>query len=244
MSYSLPSSNPDYLSPYIHAELPREDYPDTANSQWFVGIDLAPNKKLESGFVVLDKHKKLFQADKVISDRQILRIVEALGNPQQTVVAIDCPKSLSLPNKFAQERVRMYPNQLKQAPETEGRPYAHKEILRTDRCSDRAWELFDNLTAMGVTTILYFNVIAKQQYGIKIPFRTRSPQGCRALQAAVQEKLQLDGMVNNIFPSAVLDAMVAAYSAWILAYGQPVKDYQLFLDEAQRLLFEPGQQVR
>lgn len=243
MSHSLSSSNPDYLSPYIHDELALADYPYTANTQWFVGIDLAPNKKLESGLVVLDKNKTLFQADKVISDRQILRIVEALGNPKQTIVAIDCPKSLSLPNKFAQERVRMYPNQLKHAPVVEGRPYAHKEVLRTDRCSDRAWSLFDDLNAMGVTTILYFNVIAKQQYDIKIPFRTRSPQGCRALQAAIQDKLKLDGMVNNIFPSAVLDAMVAAYSAWVLAYGEPVKDYRLFLDEAQRLLFEPMERV-
>lgn len=203
---------------------------------WCVGLDLAPNEKLETGFVVLDGQRQLHQADKIITDGQIVTAISQLGDSSQTIVAIDAPKSLSLESKWQQERVRMHPLQLHQ-------PVLGGDItqphLRLDRFSERTWFLADELIQRGFTVVVTVDALARQRYGLTHPFRARSPQGCKALQAAIQRDLKLQGLPKHMLPVSVLDGMITAFTAWLVAYGHRGQQFELYTDAAQRLFAEP-----
>ena len=226
------------LSPYLQQLAPPDAVADAAAYQWFLGLDLAPNERLETGLALLDKDRRLFQADKIISDSQIVSFVRGLGpsNGTRVLVAIDAPKSLSLETKWQQERVRLHANQLEQH-------VIHSETeqpdIVMDRFSERTWFLADELTELGCTVVVTVDAISKLRYGLSIPFRSRSPQGCRALQSAIRQHLQLRDMPKNIVPSSVLDAMITAFTGWLCAHGNRGEHIELYTDDAQRLFAEP-----
>ncbi len=220
-------------SVYLHEELAPEDRPGLGDKWVFVGIDLAPNDMLETGVVAVDRDKQMLRMDKVNTDGQVHQFVESLGPLRSTVVALDVPKSLSIPGRWRQEEVKMFPLRLERA--------ATGEF--TDRCSERAWNLYQSLRSKDCLVFLYFNHLAKTRYDLFIPFRTRTPRGCRALQAVIKNQLDLGNMPGNLAPSSVLDAMVGAYTAWTLYRGNYGEDYRLHWDINRRLMLEPLRRV-
>ncbi len=234
---SPPAANSP-LSPYLQQVAPADAISEKSEYHWFVGLDLAPNERLETGLALLDKDRTLFQADKIISDSQIISFIRGLAPKpnQQVLVAIDAPKSLSLETKWQQERVRLHAHQLKQ-------PVIHSESEQPDvvmdRFSERMWFLADELTELGATVVITVDAIAKERYGLAIPFRGRSPQGCRALQHAIKKHLCLGKVPKNIVPSSVLDAMITAFTAWLCAHGNRGEHIEIYTDSAQRLFAEP-----
>jgi hypothetical protein len=66
------------------------------------------------------------------------------------------------------------------------------------------------------------------RYDMNIPYRSRSPQGCRALQALIKLRLGIPNVPSNLAPSSVLDAMIAAYTAWSVYKGTSGVHYQLY----------------
>ncbi|MDH4379874.1 MAG: DUF429 domain-containing protein [Vampirovibrionales bacterium] len=225
------------LSPYLSSIVPLHEWPDTHQAGWFVGLDLAPNEGLETGWVVMDRQRRILQADKVITDAQILNQLASLGPPEQTVVAIDAPKSLSLDTRWQQERIRLYPFQM----DSDTGLDASGNAKVIDRCAERVWWLADTLAERGYTSIVYLNAVAKFRLGLRTPYRTRTPQGCRALQATLREKLGLHNMPTTMVASAVLDGMVAAYMAWLVGTHH-TDAVQLYYDEAKRFMAEPKEE--
>jgi predicted nuclease with RNAse H fold len=195
----------------------------------FVGLDLAPNEILESGLVVMDRSRTLVRIDKLYSDTSIVQAIASLGPCHNTVVAIDMPKNLEISGKFRHEELKWHPFRMQQS-------FTGQEP--TDRFSPRARSIYDRLSEEGVNPMLCFTYNAKVSFALQTPYRSRSPQGCRALQNMIKEVLSLENMPVNLSPSSVLDAMIAGYCAWLLAQGKDGEHYSLFYDPQQRLVFQ------
>lgn len=224
----------DNNSVYLHQELGKEKLSQLGNTCWYVGIDLAPNDGLETGLTVLDKKKQVMRMDKINTNGQILTMIESLGAPENCIIVLDVPKSLSIPSKWRQLEVKYFPLRLEN----------DHDIEPTDRFSPRAWEVYKLLSEQGYHAFLSFNHLAKQRYGLTIPFKTRSPQGCKALQAIIDHQLKLVNMPTNLAPSSVLEASISAYIAWTIYSGTYGQHFKLFTDRYERLMVEPLETIK
>jgi hypothetical protein len=222
------------LSHYLKHEIHLADHPQLALDQRysFVGIDLAPNNQLESGITVIDRDRTLLRMDKLYADDDILAYLKALGPANSLIIAIDMPKNLNIKGKFLQEEIKLHPLRLS---------LPHHQQHAEQRFGARGFRLWQHLWDMQALPFLFFSYGAKLQFDLTTPYRGRSPQGCRALQAAIKHHLELRNMPSNLAPSSVLDAMVGAYCAWLLWIGQESQHYRLFLDTDGRLLFRAKQ---
>ncbi len=246
---------------YLKSELTIEERPNMGDKWWFMGVDLAPNDMLETGVVALDRNRTMIRMDKLGSDEQILCFVDSLGPAQNVVVALDIPKNLSIRGRWRQQEVKMFPFRLERSTEMEAFKALEIGVDATtdgvevleDRCSEneaftnrwaeRAWTLYRTLSERGVCVVLYFNHLAKPRYDLSIPFRTRTPRGCKALQAVIRKHLALSDMPTNLAPSSVLDAMVGAYTAWSLYQGEYGTHYRLFWDREHCVMLDPLKRV-
>ncbi|MBK8189298.1 MAG: hypothetical protein IPK79_02500 [Vampirovibrionales bacterium] len=214
---------------YRHQPLDAADYPDMGDKWLFAGVDLAPNEGLETGVAVVDRARGLVRLDKVNTNTQILCILESLGPSRNVVVSLDMPKSLSIQGEWRQEEIRMFPLRLY-------RPHSGEF---TDRWGARAWALYDELVRRGFTVMLYFNYQAKNRLELFIPFRTRTPRGCRALQGMIKERLNIAEIPGNLSPISVLDAMIGAYLSWLTYVGTPQEHFVISRTLGARWVAEP-----
>ncbi len=211
---------------YLKENITATVLPDLGLKLRFAAIDLAPNEQLETGFATVDRERNLVRMDKIYSDKEILSVVENLGPASGTIVVIDMPKSLSIPGKIVQEEVKMHPLRLKRA---------SGKML--DRYEARGYKLYDTIDKMGIMVLLYFNYWTRVNYDMLLPYRSRSPQGCRALQTALDYQLGVKNLPTNLAPSSVLEAIVGAYASWSIWAGTPDEDYEIYQDdEGHRLL--------
>lgn len=209
------------------------EFPHLGTKWLFVGIDLAPNETLETGVAVVDRDRTMVRMDKIYSDDDILLFLENLGPSENLVVALDMPKSLSIPGRWRQEEIKMHPLRLTRRETQE----------TTNRYAQRAKTLCDAIQARGILVFLYFNLTAKMRYEIIIPYRTRTPQGCRALQALIKLRLKIGNIPSNLAPSSVLDAMIGAYAAWTLYKGKDKQHFELSLNEHQQYFLDPLKRI-
>lgn len=186
----------------------------------FVGVDLAPNEQLETGFSAMDRERTLVRMDKLYTDAEIVSAIKNLGPVSGTVVVIDMPKSLSISGRWRQEEIKMHPLRLKRS--------SGETVSRFEK---RGFRLYRALQELGVLPLMYFNYWARVNYDMLIPFRSRSPQGCRALQSAIEHQLGVKSLPTNLAPSSVLESIVGAYASWSLWKGEPGQDYEVHADE-------------
>ncbi|MBY0402452.1 MAG: hypothetical protein K2X66_01015 [Cyanobacteria bacterium] len=180
-------------------------------TKWmFVGIDLAPNEALETGVAVLDRNRHLTRMDKLYSDQDILYFLKNLAPAQNLIVSLDIPKSLSIPGKWRQEEIKMHPLRLSR----------NRDEVPLSRLAPRGKSLYHLIDQEGILIFTYSNYFAKMSYDLNIPFRTRTPQGCRALQSLMKTRLRIANVPTNLAPSSVLDAMIGAYASWSVYRGR------------------------
>lgn len=229
-------------APFSHLDTPGPltigELPSLADKWLFVGIDLAPMDTLETGVATIDRQRNLVWMDKYDLDREIFHYLDSLGAKSRVIIALDLPKSLSFESKWRQQEVKMHPLRVEN---------------QRERFAPRAAEFYRRLTAKGYFVVNFLVPQAKMRYGMQIPFRSRSPLGCRALQAALRQTLKIKNVPTNLAPSSVLDATIGAYVAWSLYQSQRhwdkkrVKnltrvlpdDVKLTLDTDRRLYCEP-----
>ena len=209
------------------------------NKWYFVGIDMAPIESLETGITVIDRDRRIVRMDKLNDDEQLLLFLENLAPPDNLVVALDIPKSLSIPSKWRQQQIKMHPLRLDDTLEN-----VTREVVPTDRYAQRAKDFYDAVSAKKILISSFFTGHAKLRYDLNIPFRHRSPQGCRALQAMMKQRLNLQDVPTNLAPSSVLDAMIGAYTAWLLAKGKEGEHFKLYEDDEHRLYLDPLKRFR
>jgi len=198
---------------------------------WFVGIDLAPTDSLESGVAVLDRTRSLMRMDKFTEDEEMLSLLKNLSCSENILVVMDIPKSLSIQSKWRQQELKMHPLSMRNAPKN--------SIVPSERYSERARNFYLELEKMGILTFGFFTPHAKLRYNLNIPYRHRSSLGCRALQASVKQSLGIQNLPTNLVASSVLDAMLAAYTSWLMCYGQEDKHFKLYSDNEKRLYIDP-----
>ncbi|XVJ51845.1 MAG: hypothetical protein HEQ32_07125 [Vampirovibrio sp.] len=184
----------------------------------FVGIDLAPNASLESGVAILDRGLTLLRMDKLYSDDDILEALTQLGAPHTLVVCLDMPKNLSISGRFRQEEIKYHAMRL-------DTPDYDRPVV--DRFSERGEQLYHKIKALGILPFLTYTPNTKSAFQFFFPYKSRSPQGCRALQSLIQEKLGVKNMPQNLAPSSVLEALLAAYTAWMTFAATLNQDFQI-----------------
>lgn len=228
---------------YLKHEIAIKDLPDLTGSaaraslgnKWmFVGIDMAPIDSLETGIAVLDRNRHILRMDKMSENEDLLLFLDNLAPPENLIVALDIPKSLSIPSKWRQQQIKMHPLRLR-----DGIPNATREVVPTDRFAQRAKAFYEAVDERGILMVNFFTAHAKLRYDLNIPFRHRSPQGCRAMQAAMKQKLGIRDVPTNLMPSSVLDAMIGAYTAWMLYRGREGEQFKLYHDDERRLYMDP-----
>jgi hypothetical protein len=233
---------------YLKHEITIKDLGETLGSvpkasltnKWlFVGIDMAPIENLETGIAVLDRDRRMMRMDKLNGDDELMLFLGNLAPPENLVVALDIPKSLNIPSKWRQQQIKMHPLHL-------GEPYfnGYRELVPTDRYAQRAKDFYDAVNKKGILVVSFFTAHAKLRYGLNIPFRHRSPQGCRAMQAMMKQRLGIKDVPSNLAPSSVLDAMIGAYTSWLLCKGKEGEHFKLYQDDEQRLYLDPLQRTR
>lgn len=210
-----------------------------SNKWMFVGIDMAPIESLETGITVIDRDRRIVRMDKMNDDEQLLLFLENLSPPENLVVALDIPKSLNIPSKWRQQQIKMHPLCLDEQLE-----HAVCEPVPTDRYAQRAKDFYDTVSAKGILIFSFFTGHAKLRYDLNIPFRHRSPQGCRALQAMMKQRLGIQDVPTNLAPSSVLDAMIGAYTAWIVCKGKEGEHFKMFEDDENRFYLDPLKRTR
>jgi len=222
------------LSIYLKHEVSIKELGDLSNRYVFIGIDLAPIDTLETGVCVLDQNRTVIKTDKLGGDHEIFRFLAGYAeNPQDIIIALDVPKSLSIQSKWRQQEIKMHPLRLESR---EG-----EEPI--DRFAPRAREFYRRAQEQGYLIFNIFSPHTKLRYDLDIPYKNRTPQGCRALQALIKQRLMLDNLSANLSPSSVLDAMIGSYTAWALWRGKDGEDFKLYRDEDRRLYFDPLKRV-
>ena len=56
--------------------------------------------------------------------------------------------------------------------------------------------------------------------------KERTPAGCKFLQTAIKDKLGIKNFPPNMVPVSVLDAILGAYIAKVITFGEENKDYE------------------
>lgn len=204
------------------------------NKWLFVGIDMAPIDSLETGVAILDRDRYMMRMEKFNENEDLLLFLDNLGSPENIIVALDIPKSLSISSKWRQQQIKMHPLRLRS-----GIPDTTQELVPTDRFAERAKAFYQAVDERGIFMVNFFTAHAKLRYDLNVPFRHRSPLGCRTLQAALRQKLGIKDVPSNLMPSSVLDAMIGAYTAWMLYKGKEGDNFKLYRDDERRLYIDP-----
>lgn len=184
----------------------------------FVGIDLAPNDQLETGFSVLSRNKQIMRLDKLFRNQDILNTVLGLGEPQSMLVIIDLAKNLGYDSKFEQEQYKMHPS-----------VSSNLNFEINDRYGERAKILYRLLTDYQIPTCLTVSNWTRLNYKFSNPFRSRSQSGAKVLQLALQEQLLITGLPKQMIPVSVLESLLVAYTGW--AYWQKPESAKLFASD-------------
>ena len=208
--------------------------PSLGNRCWFAGINLAPSENYDSGLALVNRERQLYRTDKLYTDSDILTTIAGVQPLEGLVVAMDLPKNMSMGSRFRQEAVRMHPLSSRRlySPENSAELAAFDGTL--ERFAARTWGLYQAMTDAGALVVLFSQQQAKLGYKLFNPYRSRSPMGCRTMQALVGESLKLKGLSSNMAPSSVLDAMVGAYTAWMFWKGEAGEDYSVHQDSNER----------
>ncbi|MEB3244707.1 MAG: hypothetical protein VKJ06_01835 [Vampirovibrionales bacterium] len=114
---------------------------------------------------------------------------------------------------------------------------AEKPDKLYERYNRRAKLLYNAIApaihAAGGQVLLTFGHWGRAAFGLDVPFRARSQQGCRMLQTLLAQKLQvkLPGADKSQLATPLLDAIICAYSGWLLHSGDHQEHYQLLKSE-------------
>ena len=195
----------------------------------FIGIDLAPNDQLETGFSVLSRTKEIMRLDKLFRNQDILNGVLGLGEPQSMLVIIDLAKNLGYDSKFEQEQYKMHPG-----------TNSSLDFEVGNRYGERAKILFRLFKDYQIPVCLTVSNWTRLNYEFTNPFRSRSQSGAKVLQLALQEQLLITGLPKQMVPVSVLESLLVAYTAW--AYWQKPESAKLFTSKDD-FPFLIGQQI-
>jgi hypothetical protein len=127
--------------------------------------------------------------------------------------------------------------------QTEARTAAEEADTAHERFNRRAKLIADSLKdgfiAEGGKVLLTFSHVARNRYHLFVPFRSRSQAGCRLLQMLIAQTFQIQGLGSSQYATSVLDAMISAYTGWLVYAGEQDSHYRTFTSADGYLFIEP-----
>lgn len=173
----------------------------------------------DSGICVLNARNELLKIDKAYSMSELTECIGSICGKNSAVICVDLPRySTLLDGKWRME-AKHYQSF------TVGTNYNTKDNW-TDRFSERGTEFCKNLVEMGYELYRYNSDYTKTMLNINSYVKPRTPAGCKFLQQALKEKLEIKGLPSNMVPLSVLDAILGAHTAKSIFNGEKGVSYK------------------
>ena len=184
----------------------------------FIGITIGENSNEDSGICVVNNKNELIRMDKAYSMDELTNCVKNLAGKYNSVICIDMPDYYEMLNGKWKLEAKLY------HPLKVGGEFAAREGW-DKRFSDRGKDFCKKLSAEGYEIYRYSSNYMATALNIKPYMKNNTPAGCKFLNMAIKEKLKIQNLPNNMLPLSVLEAILGAYLAKIIATGQEGVDY-------------------
>ena len=180
----------------------------------FIGVSLGSSATDDSGICILNSENELIKVDKAYSINEISQCINNIAGKNDAVICVDLPRYSTLLN--GKWRMEAKPYQLFNINEKQKK----EKVDWTGRFSERGLEFCQNLISQGYELYRYNSDYTKTVFNINSYVKSRTPLGCKFLQQAIREKLEIKGFPSNMVPLSVLDAILGAYTAKLIQKGQ------------------------
>lgn len=188
------------------------------NKQFFIGVALGENSLAETGISIINRNLELIFVDKLFSNQDVIHAINNFNGTTDSIVMLSlAPTPEDLASKWRTEERQIHAFSLYESAEN---------MLWTGRFSERGNEIYHTLNKFGVSTFRYNIHIAKMTLNLHPPFKMRSQPGCKYLQTVIQDGLSVNNLPSNLIPISSLDALIGAYTGWLLATSQEEEGYK------------------
>ena len=186
----------------------------------FIGITIGENSSYDSGICVINRNNELVRIDKAYSIDELKDCVAKISGKKNSIICIDMPEYYELlEGKWRIVNKATRPMKI-------DFDYMGKENW-TSRYSDRGSDFYRKLLAEGYNVYRYCSNFTKTVLELHPYMKERTPAGCKFLQMGIKEKLGVKNFPPNMLPVSVLDAILGAYIARVIAEGELDKDYEI-----------------
>lgn len=186
----------------------------------FIGITIGENASCDSGICILNKKDEVIRIDKAYSIDELKDCISKIAGKKNSVICVDMPEYYEL----LEGKWRIVNKSIK--PLKIDFNYEGKDNW-TSRYSDRGSDFYRKLAAEGYNVYRYCSNFTKTILELHPYMKERTPAGCKFLQMGIREKLGIKNIPPNMLPVSVLDAILGAYIAKIIAKGELNKDYEI-----------------
>ena len=186
----------------------------------FIGITIGENASCDSGICIINRANEIIRIDKAYSIDELKDCVDHIAGRNNSVICVDMPEYYELLNG----RWRIINKSIK--PLNLDFEYKGKENWNS-RYSDRGSDFYRKLLAENYHVYRYCSNFTKTILELHPYMKERTPAGCKFLQMAIKEKLGIKNFPPNMVPVSVLDAILGAYIAKVIANGELNKDYEI-----------------
>lgn len=183
------------------------------NTTKYIGISIGENSSCDSGICILNMNKEIIRIDKAYSMDELIDCVNRIEGLKNSIICIDMPEYYEmLDGKWRIVNKMTKPLNLDY--KFEGKEYW------TSRYSDRGTDFYKKLCAKGFRVYRYCSNYTKTILELHPYMKERTPSGCKFLQLKIKEKLDIKNFPPNMLPVSVLDALLGAYIAMVIANGK------------------------
>jgi len=185
----------------------------------YIGISIGENSNCDSGICILNKNNEIIHIDKAYSIDELTDCVNKISGKKNSIICIDMPEYYELlEGKWRITNKAVRPLNLDF--EYNGKDNWHS------RYSDRGSDFFRKLLSQDYKVYRYCSNFTKIILELHPYMKERTPTGCKFLQMNIKEKLNIKNFPPNMLPVSVLDSILGAYIAKIIANGTLGIDYE------------------
>ncbi|MDD3238406.1 MAG: hypothetical protein PHV37_09970 [Candidatus Gastranaerophilales bacterium] len=201
----------------------------------FIGISLSALSTTESAAAVLDKNLKIIKLDKLFSMADVEFFLTTLPSKHNSIVTVSIPENETMISSKWKYNSRTY------QPVNLNSPIKNVNNW-SDRFSTRGSEFLKNLYTEGLDIFRFDLDNVKKEMGHSAPFKNRTPTDCKAIQNTLKMEYGMRELPTNMLPVAQLEAIMGAFLAHKLAFGEENIDYKTLyeFEELEVLGLEPN----
>ena len=184
--------------------------PEFKNKKLYIGISFSSISTNESAVAVLDDNLNIILLDKLYTMHDIEHFLKNYQGAKNAVIGISMAKNETMISSKWKYLSRVYhPVNLNS--------HLQNRDSWADRFSYKGTDLFKHLKNDGYDIFRFDIHNAKTSFGCNEAFLDRTPADCKALQAGLKYKLNLDNLPDNMLPVSELEAILGAYTIYSFA---------------------------